>query len=88
MLVLIVITAVCALPMLAGLAMFVMTIVDTIRQQGRWGINFQGASCPQCKQAAPTLRMPKNARQALWGGWTCERCRIEIDKWGKPISDR
>ncbi|MBN8611302.1 MAG: hypothetical protein J0L92_11985 [Deltaproteobacteria bacterium] len=87
-LVLVVITLACALPALAGVAMFVMTIVDTARGQGRWGINFKGASCPQCKQAAPTIRVPKTVGQALWGGWTCERCQLEIDKWGKPIRDR
>jgi hypothetical protein len=88
MLVILGITLACGLPLLAVLAMFVMTIVDTVRGRGRWGINLKGAVCPQCHTAAPTMRIPKNARQAMWGGWTCTQCGLEIDKWGTPIRDR
>lgn len=88
LLVIVVVALLCALPALALLAMFVMTIVDTVRGQGRWGINTKPTACPQCHTPAPTFRTPKNVRQAMWGGWTCERCHIEIDKWGKPIRDR
>ncbi len=86
--VLLVVTLVCGLPALATFVVLALTIVDTVRREGRWGINFKGATCPQCHSAAPTMRVPKNARQALWGGWTCTRCQLEIDKWGKPIRDR
>jgi hypothetical protein len=88
LLVLLVIALACGLPALATFAVFALTIVDTVRQEGRWGINFKGATCPQCHSAAPTMCVPKNVRQAMWGGWTCTRCQLEIDKWGKPIRDQ
>lgn len=25
-------------------------------------------------------------RQTLWGGWTCDNCGIEMDKFGTDIS--
>ena len=64
-------------------SMFIVTLVQTIQGKGDWGINLKGAACPQCGAKAPTFRMPKNARQALWGGWTCTACNIDMDKWGK-----
>ena len=71
--------------MLVVMSMFVLTLVQTIQGKGNWGINFKGAKCPQCDAQAPTFRVPKSVRQALWGGWTCTACNIEIDKWGKRI---
>jgi hypothetical protein len=66
----------------------VLVIRDTIRKRGRWGINLRPVRCPECGKLAPVIRRPKNRRQALWGGCTCERCGTEYDKWGRPIADR
>jgi hypothetical protein len=33
------------------------------------------------------IRKPKNRRQALWGGWTCEACGLEYDKWGRTVDE-
>jgi len=82
------ITVVCALPFLALAAMLVLTVVDTVRGKGRWGINPGPAICPQCKTPAPTFRRPSSFRQAMWGGWTCASCNLELDKWGKPVAER
>lgn len=71
--------------MLVLVAMFVLTVVQTIQGKGNWGINLKATTCPQCGAKPPTFRVPKNARQALWGGWTCTTCSIEVDKWGKRI---
>lgn len=65
--------------------MFALTVVQTIQGKGNWGINFKGSKCPQSAAKAPTFRVPKNVRQALWGGWTCTACNIEVDKWGNRI---
>lgn len=73
------------LTMLAFGTMFVLTVVQTIQGRGNWGINLKPTKCPQCGGKPPTFRMPKNARQALWGGWTCAACNIDVDKWGKRV---
>lgn len=65
----------------------VLTIVQTIQKRGRWGINFTIPPCPECGTKPPTFRTPANARQALWGGWTCASCGTEMDKWGERVDD-
>ncbi len=61
-------------------------IVSTIMRKGGMGINFEALGnevlCPRCGQAFPRRRIPRNFRQALWGGGTCENCGCECDKWG------
>jgi transposase len=41
--------------------------------------------CPKCKTKLPVFRSPHNSREMLWGGWTCPKCRTEIDRWGNVI---
>jgi hypothetical protein len=41
--------------------------------------------CPNCAEPMPTIRKPKNRRQALWGGWTCPKCGCELDRRGRRI---
>jgi len=64
---------------------FVFMVVQTLSRKGRMGINVQRVSCPRCQEKMPAARAPRNARQMLWGGWTCPRCGCEMDKWGKEI---
>lgn len=71
------------------MVLFGLLLRDTIRQQGRWGINFKslaGSRCPICSTPLPTVRTPRSVSQMLWGGWTCAKCGCEIDKWGKVAS--
>jgi len=42
--------------------------------------------CPDCRNPLPKLRRLKNRRQRLFGGWTCPRCRCEIDREGKKVA--
>lgn len=78
--------AVIAIVMVLGLAAgFALVVRDTIRRRGRWGINLRPVHCPKCGELAPAVRMPKNRSQALWGGYTCEACGTENDKWGQPV---
>ena len=72
-----------ALGLAAGAALVVR---DTVRRRGRWGINLRPVRCPECGEPAPVVRRPKNRRQALWGGCTCEGCGTEYDKWGQPVA--
>lgn len=34
--------------------------------------------CPQCNNELPRVRVPTSLSEALWGGWTCEKCGTEI----------
>ena len=52
--------------------------------RNRWGINPESVNCPACGSPVPDVRRPKSLSQALWGGWTCEKCSCEMDKWGLP----
>jgi hypothetical protein len=75
---------------LLGLALTVgavLVIRDSIRQRGNWGIHFKSVSCPLCGYPAPVPRVPKNWRQALWGGCTCPKCGLEYDKWGRAVDE-
>lgn len=74
--------AAAAVALLAACAYLVVR--DTRRQRGRWGINLAPSACRACGAPPPDVRPPPNARQFLWGGWTCPRCGVEVDKWGEP----
>lgn len=57
-------------------------------REGKWGINLSAVSCPRCNQPMPRFRKPANQRQALWGGWTCQHCGCEMDKYGIEIANK
>ena len=59
---------------------------DTARRKSQWGINTEPMTCQKCHTPAPSLRIPKNMNQTLWGGWTCAECGYELDKWGEPVA--
>lgn len=44
--------------------------------------------CPKCTKAMPRLYAPwrKTRRQWVYGGHSCEECRIEVDLQGNIIS--
>jgi hypothetical protein len=63
----------------------VLVIRDTIRLRGNWGINLWPSPCRQCGTPLPMIRKPANWRQAMWGGWTCAECGLELDNWGRPV---
>jgi transposase-like protein len=50
-----------------------------------FGINVRRVYCPACSKPMPYVRKPLNERQRMWGGWTCDSCGTEMDKWGKKI---
>ena len=75
----------CGFGILGAIALLVVgTIFKT-----RWGINlaavFGSAKCAECGAPSPAVaRIPKTPYQVMWGGWTCEECGLELDKWGIP----
>lgn len=77
-----VLSAVVFVPLLVG---GVLVVRDTLRGRGRWGVNLKPVRCPECGETPPAVRRPKNRRQALWGGHTCDNCSTEFDKWGHRV---
>jgi hypothetical protein len=54
--------------------------------RNKWGVNVKAAHCIKCDASAPNVRIPKNLREFLWGGWTCHSCGTRVDKWGSEIT--
>ena len=71
-------------PAVAGLIGF-LVVRKVWPNTGRWGINREKVDCPRCGKRAPSVRIPANLRQMLWGGWTCQKCGCEFDKYGKEV---
>jgi DNA-directed RNA polymerase subunit RPC12/RpoP len=64
----------------------VLVVCGTIFKT-RWGINFaRQIQCPYCVDVRGQIRPPRNRQQVLWGGYTCSKCGLEVDKWNRPIS--
>lgn len=51
-------------------------------RSGKMGVNLKEIKCPKCGAIFPKIRKPQNISQALWGGWTCQNCGCETDKYG------
>lgn len=43
--------------------------------------------CPACGNPLPSLRIPSDKREALWGGWTCQVCNAKIDRYMNVLPD-
>lgn len=67
---------------------FILVIRDSIRREGRWGINLEKVRCPRCGNKSPNFRLPESLHQTLWGGWHCTKCGCEVNKWGKEIDGK
>jgi hypothetical protein len=53
--------------------------------KNRWGVNLDPVHCPRCNAPQPSGRKPHSFSEMLWGGWRCQACDCEIDKWGRQI---
>ena len=74
-----------AVTMTAVIVGLVFVVSGTIARN-RWGVNFREVKCPRCHALVPKIRKPKSRYQMLWGGWTCDKCGCEMDKWGNVIA--
>lgn len=52
------------------------------------GLVLPRRKCPECGEPLSRFRKPTNARQALWGGWSCPKCGCEVDRRGRKIQRR
>ena len=79
-----VIAVILAMPVL-GIVGIVLLVKGT-KEKTNLGINFTiPSACPKCGAPLPGVRVPKNFRQMMFGGWTCSGCGVELDKWGRPL---
>jgi prepilin signal peptidase PulO-like enzyme (type II secretory pathway) len=69
--------------LLVGL--IITVLLSSKQRKGKLGINFDQCECPSCHNVLPILRFPTSLRQTLWGGWTCNNCGVEVDKWGNAV---
>lgn len=69
------------------LAASVLVMHGTVAKN-RWGINPGPVGCPVCGEVLPGRRVPRNLREALWGGCSCTSCEVEVDKWGRMLRGR
>jgi hypothetical protein len=53
------------------------------KTKGRWGIDLTRKSCPRCGHPLPFIRKPTSSEEAMWGGWTCQKCGAKLDKYGR-----
>jgi hypothetical protein len=78
--------------LLAGIVMVGLCLIVWIliaygtHAKTNWGINKHPVFCPRCNTQLPAVRQPQSLRQAMWGGWTCMVCGIEVDKWGRELA--
>jgi hypothetical protein len=69
-----------------GILIGLVLVVYGTFARNRWGINSEQVNCPRCHAPVPGVRKPKSRREMLWGGWTCDKCGCEMDKWGNPMA--
>ena len=60
-------------------------IYSSIRRRGAWGINVKEVCCPRCGKEMPAVRKPSSLKQTMFGGWSCQHCGCEMDKWGHAV---
>lgn len=57
-------------------------------KKNKWDINLDKVLCPVCGSKQPSLRIPKNLEQLMYGGWNCENCSCKMDKNGNKITEK
>lgn len=68
---------------------FIIVVSFFANKNSKWrkfGISPGGKHCPKCGNRLPIVRKPKNTNQALFGGWTCKKCKSEVDKFGNLMN--
>lgn len=64
---------------------FIVFLIQAGKRQSTLGINLKRVKCPVCGTPQPMIRMPKNFGHAMYGGTTCPKCGINLDKYGNII---
>ena len=51
------------------------------------GLLLPRKSCPKCSTPLPRFRKPADAREAMLGGWCCQKCGARIARNGMLLPD-
>ncbi len=62
--------------MIIGAALTVLAVVWIM-------LSRKPVKCAACGREQPAVRTPRNAQQAMWGGYTCAGCGAELDAKGQ-----
>ncbi|QIE58764.1 hypothetical protein G5B37_04070 [Rasiella rasia] len=65
--------------------LILLTFIKKDSKYAKFGIKLKRVYCPNCNLKQPIMRKPANQRQALFGGYTCKNCGVEMDKYGTEI---
>jgi hypothetical protein len=66
-----------------------LTLRDTIRQRGIFGINFfKRIACPVCSTRLRRGITIPDWKEVYYGGWTCYECGIELNQFGHPWKEQ
>jgi hypothetical protein len=80
----IVVGSLCAFGILSAMAVLVLGTVFKTRF-GLNPFNVFAVKCAECGAGPPIVRVPRTTYETLWGGWTCDECGTENDKWGNRL---
>ncbi|MFT6167007.1 MAG: hypothetical protein ACJAV5_001500 [Vicingaceae bacterium] len=72
------------------IAVALFLLLSLIKKDSKYsylGMNFKRVFCPNCNKRQPFIRKPTNQRQLLNGGYTCENCQTEMDKFGTELKN-
>ena len=61
----------------------VLVAREAARRRGSWWAVFDRSRCRGCGEPSPIYRWPQGVSQAVLGGWTCQSCGLECDRWGE-----
>lgn len=69
------------------IGVFIFLIINQFRKRKeKIGVNLNKVNCPKCGTEQKFVRIPKDTKEAFWGGYTCPNCACKMDKFGKEIS--
>ena len=68
-----------------GIYFITLLIIGKYNKNSKLGINLNRVYCPKCNLKQPIIRRPSNERETLYGGYTCEKCKTKMDKFGVEI---
>ena len=66
------------------IGVFIFLIFNQFRKKKK-DVNLFEVKCPKCGKKQKFVRVPKDIKEAVWGGYTCPNCGCKMDKFGKEI---
>lgn len=71
------------------IGVFIFLIINQFRKKkNKNETNLFKVKCPKCNTEQSFIRVPKDIKEAVWGGYTCSNCGCKMDKFGNEISKK